>query len=332
MKPFEGLTPQGKVRRLRRVALNALAAYDVDVARLRLLAVHTNTLFDVRASNGARYVLRISTEYDSGETDNEVELFWLERLQGVPGLNVVQPLPRRDGGMLTWATAAGVPGARRCVLFAWVPGRHLENSLSTIRYRQLGETMARLHNHAETLNPLPATLRPKRWDRVFYYPQEPVVYTDPAYGHLFSADQIAVMDAVVTRANRLLAELQSPPFQPMLIHGDLHFWNVHLHRGQLHVLDFEDVMLGTPAQDVAITLYYGQERDQFADWCVAFQEGYTALRAWPVRSEDELQTLWAARRAMFVNYVAHTDVVDDPAAFIASRCESLREYLDRVGD
>lgn len=65
MKPFDDLTPCGKARRLRRVALSALAHYDLDVARVELLGLFTNTLFRVRTHDdpsGAprSYVIRLS--------------------------------------------------------------------------------------------------------------------------------------------------------------------------------------------------------------------------------------------------------------------------------
>ena len=61
MKNWNDLTEQGQVRRLRKLALLALEKYDVDVASLRLIAVHTNTLFRVNSQDGKKYALRIST-------------------------------------------------------------------------------------------------------------------------------------------------------------------------------------------------------------------------------------------------------------------------------
>ena len=49
----------------------------------------------------------------------------------------------------------------------------------------------------------------------------------------------------------------------------------------------------------------------------AFKKGYSAHRAWPLESEEQLQTLIAARMVMFVNYVAHA--LDEADA---------KEYLD----
>ena len=47
MQPYMTLTRQGKVRRLRKLALNALAQYDLEVSNLRLVGAFTNTVFRV---------------------------------------------------------------------------------------------------------------------------------------------------------------------------------------------------------------------------------------------------------------------------------------------
>ena len=100
-------------------------------------------------------------------------------------------------------------------------------------------------------------------------------------------------------------------------------------RGQLYLIDFEDVMRGYPIQDVAVTLSYGQEREGFSEWQQAFQQGYASISAWPVKDEADMATLIAARNVMFINYVARIDA--QPLAYVETRCERLRRFLDRYG-
>ena len=77
------------------------------------------------------------------------------------------------------------------MLFKWVPGRPLENTLNPENYYKLGQTLAKLHNHAETIKPLPPDIQPKKWDKVFYYPDEPVVYNYVARIHASPQEYIA---------------------------------------------------------------------------------------------------------------------------------------------
>jgi Ser/Thr protein kinase RdoA (MazF antagonist) len=96
-------------------------------------------------------------------------------------------------------------------------------------------------------------------------------------------ERVALLDRVIERADRLYARLYADADGLILIHGDLHYWNVHVHRGDLHVIDFEDVMLGYPMQDVAVTLSYGRQREGYEEWWAAFREGYARVHREPVQ-------------------------------------------------
>ena len=80
MKPFDTLTWHGKARRLRAVALNALAQYDLDLRDVRLLCICTNILYHVRATDGTAYVLRVCTPGWRTGTDLRSEAMWLQAL------------------------------------------------------------------------------------------------------------------------------------------------------------------------------------------------------------------------------------------------------------
>jgi Ser/Thr protein kinase RdoA (MazF antagonist) len=286
-------------------------------------------MFQLQTEDGAKYVFRIYSEEETTLRENQAEMFWLDALKRDTELKVTEPVARRDGEYITIVSVPGVPGEPRCVLFKWVPGRTLENDLSPENYYKLGQTLAGLHDHAETLNPLPPNIQPKKWDKVFYYPDEPVVYHTAEYRHLFSPERIVLLNKVIERANEVFGRLYADPDRQILIHGDLHYWNVHLYQGELYVIDFEDVMLGYPVQDVAITLSYGRQRDGYKDWREAFKQGYTSLRTWPAESEKQIETLMAARSVMFINYVARID--PSPQEYIEHRCEGLRQFLEVYG-
>lgn len=326
MKPFDELTPRGKLRRLRTLALEALKEYDLDVEDVRFLTVETNTMFKVRTRDGERLVLRIYSDEETTLVENRAEMFWLQAIARDTDIRVTEPVLRQDGEAISIVSAPGVPGERRCALFRWVPGRPLEKNLQPASYTELGETMARLHDHAASLNPLPPDIQPKMWDRVFYYPGEPVVYRDPAYQQFLPLERLDVMEKVIARAETLFSELFADPAGLILIHGDLHYWNVHVHRGQVHIIDFEDIMRGYPVQDVAVTLYYGRHREDYPALRTAYEQGYTRVRPWPAANEYQLQTLMAARSVMFINYIIRVGA--DPEAYLQGWFEDLQSYLE----
>ena len=328
-KAYHQLTRLGKIRRLRRVVFKALENYSLDVCQVEFLAIETNTHFKILTPSGERFVLRIYSDEETTLKENRSEIFWLTALVRDTDINVTVPVPRKDGDYLTIVSVPGVPPDRRCVLFHWIPGRTLEEQVSPENYFKLGQGLAKLHDHAETLNPLPTGIDPKRWDKVFYYPDEPVVYNTPEYSHLFSRDDIRIMDRVIDLADVLFKKLFRDEGGLILIHGDLHYWNAHIHKGQLYLIDFEDINLGYPIQDIAVTLSYGQHREGYEEWKKAFIEGYTAIRAWPEVEGYTIPTLEAARAAMFINYVARID--EEPREYIQSRLEGLRNFLVDFG-
>lgn len=326
MKPYNELTFRGKINRLRQLCIKALEDYPIDVARVRYLTTESTTMFRVDARDGGKYVIRLYSELDSSLAENEAEMFWLAALARDTDLPVVRPVARADGAYLTFVSVAGVPGERRCALYGWVPGVQLEAYVSPKTYRQLGVIMAKLHKHAESLE-LPAHIRPKRWDRVFYFPDEQAVYHTPEYSHLFTPGQVQVMERAIAHVEPFLAGLYREGHAPFIIHGDLHFWNVHIYRGALTVIDFEDMVLGYPVQDIGICLYYLRNASNYAELASAFQAGYATARDWPSFSESDLHKLWMARMANFANYAAQVDEPQDAREFIKARCEELERYL-----
>jgi Ser/Thr protein kinase RdoA (MazF antagonist) len=321
LRSFEQLTERGQILRLRRLAEQVLQEYDLPVKRISFLARFTNFLFRVETVNGEKYVLRIYSDHDSTIVENRTEVFWLNALQRDTDLRVVKPVKRRDGETITLTSLPGIPPERRCVLFSWVPGRPLEEHPTPALYYQFGEMMARLHDHSSRLT-LPPDIHPKRWDKVFYYPGERSIYNKLEYRHLFPPKRVAMMDEAVARCNKLLTSLYKDLRPPMLIHGDLHFGNIHVARGQLWFLDFEDICLGYPVQDVAISLYYGRSLPEYPDLAAAFQKGYSSVRPWPVETPQQLAGLMTARNANFINYVA---------GFLPELQEMLDGMFERLG-
>jgi Ser/Thr protein kinase RdoA (MazF antagonist) len=329
MKSYGELTRLGKLRRMHQLARKALGNYGLGVQWIKFLADDTNISFKVRSTGGKDYVLRIYSDEETTLVENQAEVFWLQALKRDTDLKFAEPVPRTDGKAITIGKIPGVPGEKRCILFTWVPGQELEKNLSPKNYYKLGVTMAKLHDHAESLRPLPAWIQPKKWDRAFYYPEEPVVYKDSAYRYLFSDQQIADIDQVIRIADEEFSRLYADKERQILIHGDLHYWNVNLFREELYILDFEDVMLGYPIQDAAICLYYGRHREDYPELRQAFMQGYTSLRAWPVERPWQIEILQAARSVNFVNYVARVE--EAPQEYIQARCEELHEFLDQIG-
>jgi len=325
MKPYNELTPRGKNNRLRKLVLLALQNYELDITSVCFLTTATNTMFRVRSVDHISYVMRVYSDEETTLNENRAEMFWLQALVRDTDMLVTEPVARRDGEFITVQEMPGIPTEKRCVLFKWIPGRSMSSHRSESTYGALAENLARLHAHAATLIPLPASIRPKKWDKVFYYPEEPVVFDSPAYAHLFLDGKVEIIQAVIARAGTVFERLYADQDAEILIHGDLHPGNAHVHRADIYIIDFEDVMRGYPIQDIAVSLSYGRQHPDYTRWAAAFKEGYTRVNNWPEGQEYVMETLIAAHSAMFINYVARVD--ENPAGYINSCCADPELYL-----
>lgn len=322
MKPWEELTERGKYRRLRPLAVAALEAYPLDVARLSLVGGFTNAIYRVDAVEG-RFALRIDYMQDHTDENARVELEWVAALGEETDLDVCRVVAAKDGSHSVYAGAAGVPGERRCVLFEWIPGRPLAEAMTPERYHQLGVFSAQLHLHGARFEP---SLRPMPWDEVFYWPEEfdPIVYDKPEHAHHFSGNRMKTMERALTVVGGAFGKLD--PADAQVLHGDLHPWNVHVKRNRMIALDFEDVMWAHRVQDVAITLSYERDHPGYDDLRAAFTEGYSAIAPWPETYPGEVEHFMAARTLMFVNFILNLG--SDPAEYYPRFFSRLEAFLE----
>ena len=321
VKGWDQLTERGKLRRLAPVARAALDDYLVEVQRLSLIGGFVNALYRVDTPDGP-LALRVDLMQEHTDEDAEVELEWLESLVG--HVNVGAPIRTTDGELFTHAEGQGVPNTRRCVLFTWVPGGPVAGRISPRLFEEYGRLSARLHLHGADHLP---KRRPMVWDRVHYFPEDvdPVVFDLPQHADAYPPSGLEVVERALGIVEPRLAAVTDR----QIVHGDLHVWNVHARYGALWALDFEDIMWGSRAQDIAITLYYIQDRPDCAELTAAFRRGYQELADWPT-DDDQLAAFMAARRLMFVNYVFNIEM-PDRAEFLARSIERLCSFLERYG-
>lgn len=300
-KPYAKLTTLGQARRLRPLVMNALAQYDLQVASLQLISNDLNGIFRIDTTSRQRCVLRVTVP-EGGHTREHVlaEMDWLAALAEETSLLVPRPLPARDGTLFVEAAAPGVPEPRLCAVFRWVPGRDLADALDEDTVYKLGALMARLHQHAASYR-TPTHLELLRFDRVFPFP-EPVVLFDDAHAAIMPPARREVFQQGINRAQAAIDGLLASGEPMRMLHGDLHQWNVRISRGQLAPIDFEDLMLGWPVQDIATSLYYFPQ-DNFQAMRQAFRRGYEQVTPWPERRPGEIEAFIAARGLGLANFV-----------------------------
>jgi Ser/Thr protein kinase RdoA (MazF antagonist) len=304
MKSYSSLTTRGQARRLSFLAKNALKNYDLDVARLSLVTNDMNGIFRIDTRDRKKYILRVSLP-EGGHNFEHVaaEMDWLAALARDTKLSVPRPLAASDRKLVVTAGADGVPDERMCAVFSWVPGKDLAGDLSEASVFKLGELSAGLHTHALSYRP-PDGLSLLRFDRINPF-LEPVILFEERFSDLFSPERREIYEKGIAWAQESIERLKASGEPMRVIHGDLHQWNVRMARGVLSPIDFEDLMLGWPVQDIAITLYYFFDSQDYAILRKAFQEGYTRHCPWPERHPGEIDSFIAARGIGLANLVLH---------------------------
>jgi Ser/Thr protein kinase RdoA (MazF antagonist) len=328
MKPFPTLTVRGQARRLRKLAINALASYDLDVAHFRLITNDVNGIFRIDTTDGRKFILRVTAPEGGHILDHvTAEMDWLAALARDTDLSVPRPLRTRDGSLVVTASADGVPEPRMCEIFSWVDGKNLVEDMSEVNLAKLGELSAKLHAHALTYHP-PTELSLLRFDRVFPF-SEAVVLFEEHFSNLFTPERRTIYQKGIDWAQESIDRLKASGEPMRILHGDLHQWNIRNARGVLSPIDFEDVMLGWPVQDIATTLYYFL-RDDYLILRSAFQTGYTRHSPWPERYPGEINSFIAARGIGLANLVLNDPNISsriDPAEFVERIEKRLRRLI-----
>ena len=305
MRPFGELTERGQARRLRPLAEVALAAYDLDVAGLRLIENGWNGVFRVDTAAGP-YVIRVSRPIP-GAAQRSVasEVEFMTALASGTDVAVPPVMRNRDGELVTVATAEGVPEPRECVVFGWIGGPDLAERRSPETWAKLGELMATMHVFAETWEPT-AGFCVADYDSCIPY-GEPLVVFEPGRLEFHGLESLLreATDATNERISTLRREMPQ-----IVLHGDLHQWNVKIKRGVLAPFDFEDLLTGAPVLDIATSLFYVHGDPDYLELARAFKSGYERRRSWPEREHGEMERLMFASSLDLLNAVLLDESLD----------------------
>jgi Ser/Thr protein kinase RdoA (MazF antagonist) len=319
---FHELSAQSQVLRLRSVALNALRSYSIDLTRLRLIYHGYNTTFRVDTTDGRRYALRLNVSGNRSFANVAGELSWLAALSIDTDLRVPVPQPNVAGDLCTSVYAADLGREVPAVLFSWLSGPDLEDSITAPRMLAVGRAAAALHAHGEQWA-LPDGAELPAIDSVLMSTANNLTSEHPLIG---TAER-SVIDAAFTLAQSHIESLVHGARRHVL-HADLHSANLKWNRGRLAVFDFDDCGIGVPAQDLAIAAYYLRD-DHVLE--AALLEGYQQVRELPAFTADQFEAMLAARNLVLLNDViasSNAEFRDLVPRYLANTVTKLRHYLD----
>ncbi len=306
LKPFEHLTYQGQVRRLRKLAQLALVAYGLENVTFRLIFHGENTTFrvdapDIPASTDLpsayaprRFLLRVHRPGYQNQAAIASELLWLTALREAD-LIVPEPLSTQEGALFVETSAPGVPTARVCSLLRWIQGRFI-NKPRPQHFVALGHLMAQLHEHVmQWQPPSDFTRRDWNWDGLFGDKSGFNLLSNAVWA-LLPDPYRAPFQSVADQMRQLMTDLSKGPDVFGLIHSDLHLGNVLFAKGYARPIDFDDCGYGYWAYNFAAALGEYANDDSWLAYRNALFQGYAEVRPVPNSMEAHLMQFIAARQ------------------------------------
>lgn len=307
MKPFDELTYLGRMRRMRRLAKVALAAFGIAQARFKLLRQAGNTLFRVYTSERppaesgrelfeeGQFLLRVHEPGYQEPDAIELELAWLLAMRREADLPVPEPVPALDGRLLLPVSLPEIPQTRNCSLLRWVKGRSVEHRFRPHHLRAQGRLMARLHDFAAQWQPAAGlTKRHFDWDGLFQDDVGSGMPNAEAWA-LLSPTHRESFAFVAERVREVMDAWGRGPNVYGLIHGDLGVdANLLFWRGDPRPIDFDDSGFGYWAFDLAVALDCCWDNATFPRYREALLEGYAEFRSLPEEQAEQLELFLAA--------------------------------------
>ncbi len=261
----------------------------------RVVALNSmeNRVYDVELEDGVRVVAKF---YRPGRWSRETileEHAFLEELRQ-EGVGVAAPMPLREGSTLD--RTEGIFYA----VFPRVRGRVVQE-LGEDELRRLGSLLARVHNvgaRAPAPHRMNLTPRTYGWDNLQFLQESGVV---PA----------TLWPRYESAAKQLLQEME-PRFKsvPMQrLHGDCHRGNLLWDGSDFVFVDFDDMLVGPPVQDLwLIAPGRDEEGIQEREWLML---GYEGLRTLDRSTLALVEPLRALRYLHYAAWIARRR--DDPA-------------------
>ncbi len=328
-RSFDTLTYDQQLERLTEAAQHVLADYGLAGAHVTPLMYINNAVFAVQMAD-ARYALRLLRRGGQRESWLRSELLWLDVLCRETRLCVPRPVYTRHGAFVTRAQVEGLDTPLLCALFDWVEGEAAPSATITLaQVESAGVFLATLHNHAQGFQPPPGFERPRLdWEGLF---GEESPYNPGAGAQLFTADHLAVFEAVAEQVRVVMQTLGQDAEHFGLIHADFIAKNMLFQGETVCALDFDSCAYGYYLYDLAPPLLQWSSEPHYAALKDALWAGYTAVRPLPAQHRAAVETFVAARHVASCRWIAGN--LENPkiraraSEIVHSRVGELRLFL-----
>jgi len=311
MNDFYRLAPPEQGARLERLAVAALRHWKIQPAGLSLLKLRENAVFQVRAVDDARYVIRVHRAGYHTDAELQSEMWWMAALDAASVRTPVF-LPACDGSPFKTVSVPDVPEPRQVDLCEWIDGHTLGTVAGGLSdavtdaaavHRLVGETMARVHTQAVSWD-VPAGFTRHAWDT------EGLVGEQPFWGRFWELERLSDEQRRVTLEARAKLREDLNRFgrgsdRYSLIHADFLPENLLVVPEGVRLIDFDDCGFGWHMFDVATAVFFQAGEAAFDTVLEALVDGYRSVRPLPDAHLALLPAFLAARATTYLGWV-HT--------------------------
>lgn len=161
--PYQHLSNQGKLRRLRKLAVLGLTHYDIKNPTLTYHGFETNLFYLVTAETGEHFMLRLASPGWRALEDLQSEAIWLNAINQETTIPVPNVMPTRSGENVLSLSVPEVPDIWHMTLMRWIPGRLLGHYLNINNLEKMGRLFADLHHFSANWVP-PAEFSKHRFE------------------------------------------------------------------------------------------------------------------------------------------------------------------------
>ena len=339
MNSFYDLSPTQQCGRLQQLAEKALRHWHLDVRNIQLIKYRENAVFEVIATDGVKYALRMHRPGYHSDGALRSELQWMEALIKADIL-VPEVIPTVTGELLVTEQLESIPEPRQIDLFAWIEGEQLgsvEEGLGdnaeqvTSIYLAIGATAARLHNQSSQWQ-LPEGFKRHAWD------SDGLVGEQPFWGRfweleLLTAEQQALLIGAREKVQAKLQQLDKSAQNYSLIHADFVPENLMTEGERVRLLDFDDAGFGWHMFELATALYFIIEENCYEVAKEALISGYRQHRELSEEDLALLELFLTARGFTYLGWVRsrqETETAQELAPeLIRKACQQATRFLSQ---
>ena len=285
---------------------------------VELINYEYNATFKVVDAEGNKFALRMNINSLRSNENLNAELAFVSHLSSNSKVNTAHVVRTLGGEQRTSIRLEEASRDLHCVMYSWIEGEELGDEPTDEQLFALGAAMAQMHLATQDFK-LPDGAELPRLDD-FFWGTDDMLFSETS--KLDQASQSSLKIAV-DAINVIVKELYRKA-SPIVIHADLHGWNVMWNEGELTVFDFDDCGIGLPVQDLATALYYLDTPEQDE----ALKKGYLSVTALPEASDRTIKALALHRRILLLNYLYETSNPEHREM----RSSYLEETLRRVSN